>query len=318
MVRRLLHFSQYFFFSCLAVTFLLDICSFGCCHYSLVRQVHVLPSRASQIHVLVILMKSCLFPDPQFVTLAYAGTASACFASLLTPTHLLCLVCRYPGVVNIGMCADQFKSTKATKNTASITQFFQPPCAQSQARSCDEHDPAVKDRPSSMPNTAGRSCEADAECEAVVKGRSETAQCSVSRQQSKTGIEQFFCATSGQSVTSTENGGDVEVFDTNCHAAGSDCSNSNSTDWQQCDQCGTLVSAWQLPEHLDFHYAQALQAEEHSSSRAEASQSRSHSSSAVSAPAAKRLKTPQKVKQKQQSSTPISSFFTKKSPKEST
>ncbi len=41
--------------------------------------------------------------------------------------------------------------------------------------------------------------------------------------------------------------------------AGNDPRDADSADYSTCDQCGSLVSAWDLPEHLDFHFAQQLQ-----------------------------------------------------------
>ncbi len=38
-------------------------------------------------------------------------------------------------------------------------------------------------------------------------------------------------------------------------------SNLDASDYSECEQCGKLVSAWDLPEHLDFHFAQQLQKE---------------------------------------------------------
>ncbi|CAL8079687.1 unnamed protein product [Calicophoron daubneyi] len=49
-------------------------------------------------------------------------------------------------------------------------------------------------------------------------------------------------------------------------------------DWTVCDQCGSRVSVWQLPEHMDFHLAQRLQ-NEWSKEQASTSTSNTHSSS---------------------------------------
>ena len=50
--------------------------------------------------------------------------------------------------------------------------------------------------------------------------------------------------------------------------------NSNTTrplvadsDYSKCEECGDLVSAWDLPEHLDFHFAQKIQREQREQQR---------------------------------------------------
>ncbi|CAH1791744.1 unnamed protein product [Owenia fusiformis] len=49
------------------------------------------------------------------------------------------------------------------------------------------------------------------------------------------------------------------IIDTNC----SDSANEAS-DYSRCEKCNEMVSAWDLPEHLDFHYALELQNQPHS------------------------------------------------------
>ena len=36
----------------------------------------------------------------------------------------------------------------------------------------------------------------------------------------------------------------------------------DDTDYSKCAECGHMISAWDLPEHLDFHFAQKLQKEQ--------------------------------------------------------
>ena len=50
--------------------------------------------------------------------------------------------------------------------------------------------------------------------------------------------------------------------------------NSNTTrplvadsDYSKCEECGDLVSAWDLPEHLDFHFAQKIQKQQREQQR---------------------------------------------------
>ena len=48
----------------------------------------------------------------------------------------------------------------------------------------------------------------------------------------------------------------------------------DNTDYSKCDECGRMVSAWDLPEHLDFHFAQKLQKEQQQQPQSTATNSR--------------------------------------------
>ena len=39
------------------------------------------------------------------------------------------------------------------------------------------------------------------------------------------------------------------------------------SDYSKCEECGHVVSAWELPEHLDFHFAQKIQREQREQQR---------------------------------------------------
>ena len=86
--------------------------------------------------------------------------------------------------------------------------------------------------------------------------------------------------------------------------------NSEEDDMVLCRECGTRVSPFELPEHLDFHYAQQLQKE-----GAKAAVRTVYLPSAGSASAAKRKREGGAKKDrssKKKSCADISSFFSKK------
>ena len=39
------------------------------------------------------------------------------------------------------------------------------------------------------------------------------------------------------------------------------------SDYSKCEECGDVISAWELPEHLDFHFAQKIQREQREQQR---------------------------------------------------
>ena len=47
-----------------------------------------------------------------------------------------------------------------------------------------------------------------------------------------------------------------------------------NSDYSRCEECGDVISAWDLPEHLDFHFAQKLQREQREQQRLEQQQQR--------------------------------------------
>eukprot|EP00117_Sycon_ciliatum_P014902 scpid38683/ scgid14972/ DNA polymerase eta; RAD30 homolog A; Xeroderma pigmentosum variant type protein len=240
-----------------------------------------------------------------------------------------------PGVVNVGMCADQFKSVKATKNMANIAQFFQQPSS-TQSTAATSASAAVATKPSSTDNACGMET-----CESVSCAQpSQSVSCDQPSQTKhplqdslSTECDDVVQATKGgaiaSTVTSTCGGQSTKsVIDmlqqapaavqplAACSTASGvqpdNTTSSSSCDWQRCDQCSKMVSAWDLPEHLDFHFAQSLQTKERSTMR-ETNEARR---SSLPGPAAKRTKMPQQKRRKSSgpSGPPINSYFSKGSP----
>ena len=88
----------------------------------------------------------------------------------------------------------------------------------------------------------------------------------------------------------------------------------NEEDLVVCSQCGERVSPFELPEHLDFHFAQQLQEESGSRGTLHATAVRTPSTAAVAA-AGKRKRDVGAAKEsakKSKNGVDISRFFTKK------
>ena len=240
----------------------------------------------------------------------------ACVRARVLAVHACVFVWWYrtPSVVNIGMCADQFKSTKAIRNTASITQFFQPPSSvRSQLDSStrtDVHIHGAKLNENSMTDVAsGLECRTKGS--ASVDARTSLAAGSTQVQAHTNDVCSPFPPAAAspyiaeaKPLASTSMGGSNGI-----DADNEDAVPDNEDDWHLCEQCGKKVSAWHLPEHMDFHFALTLQAAERKSVR---NTQGARGPLAQSAPAAKRLKTPLKSKQKPvPAAAPINSYFTR-------